>query len=125
MASLTSKGVSPLENYLPEPTFYLNAVTPRPRYEDGKRLDEILGYVYTVTNTATYDQIRVFIPGLKPLIEPDALMELQEAGERRFVEFHKAVLRPYYNERSHSIEDSIRAESVQFVTVDGSEVLYP
>lgn len=124
MSSLTTKGSIPLENFIKETVYYLNALTPRLRYKDGKRLDEILGYVYIVTNTMTFDQIRVFIPGLKPLIEPDTLMELQEAGERRFVEFHKAVLRPYYNEHTRSIEDSIRAESVQFVEVDGSEILY-
>ena len=43
------------------------------------------------------------------------LEELQEAGERIFVEFENAVVKPYFNERTHSIEDSIKADAVTLV----------
>ena len=57
----------------------------------------------------------MFIAGSTPLLTPERLEELQEAGERIFVEFENAVVKPYFNERTHSIEDSIKADAVTLV----------
>ena len=67
MASIVAKRWEPLTNYMEEPVFYLNDITARFRYENNMRTDEVLGHVYTATNTDTFDQIHVFIEGKKTL----------------------------------------------------------
>lgn len=62
-----------------------------------------------------FEQIEVFVAGSTPLLTPERLEELQESGERVFVEFENAVVKPYYSERTHSIEDSIKADAVHLV----------
>lgn len=124
MGSIVAKKGIPLSDYMDESVFYLNSMIPRYLYTDGKRTEEIQGYVYTVTNIGSFEQVHIFVPGSKPVIEPDRLLELQEKGEKKFVEFEEALLRPYYNERTRSLEDSIRAKSVRLVVTD-SEVIYP
>lgn len=115
MASIVAKRWKPLTNYMEESVFYLNDVTARFRYDNNVRTDEIQGHTYTATSTDTFDQIHVFIEGKKPLIEPEKLHQAQEDGERIFVEFENAVIRPYYSDRTKSIEDSIRATGVKLV----------
>lgn len=120
MSSLISGEKFPLEQFFSEPVFYLNAVTPRYAYEGQKRTDTILGYTYLATNTGNYRQIRVFMEG-RPVVEPDELLDMQEAEKKLFVEFTGAVVKPYYSERTRQLEDSIKAESVQ--TVENHEKL--
>lgn len=104
-----------LEVFEEEPVYYLNQVMPRFRYLDGKRTDECLGYVYTVTNTETYLQIQIFVEQAQPLITPEELEELHLEGKKIFVEFIDATVRPYYSERTKTIEDSIKARDVKQV----------
>lgn len=120
MSSLINKRSFPLEHFVPEPVFYLNSITPRYAYEEQQRTDTVLGYNYLVTNTGNYQQIRVFVEG-KPVVEPDELLDMQEAEKKLFVEFTGAVVKPYYSERTKQLEDSIKAESVQ--TVENHEKL--
>ena len=105
----------PLDMYEPEPVYYLNQVAPRFKYSEGKRTDECLGYVYTGTNTETYRQIQVFVGQAQPLITPEELEELHLEGKKIFVEFIDATVRPYYSERTKSLEDSIKAGDVKQV----------
>lgn len=116
--SLLDKRFFPLENIVAEPVYYCNGDRFVYRYEGNQRTDEIIGVKYLVTNTATYEQLEVFVPGKKALIEPEKLEQLQESGEKVFVEFENAVLKPYYSERTRSIEDSIKADAVKRVTVE-------
>ena len=60
-----------------------------------------------VSNTDAFEKIREYLDQNKPLLTETE--ELQEAGERIFVEFENAIVKPYYSERTHSIEDSIKA----------------
>lgn len=115
MSSIVTQKWKPLEVFLKEKNYYLNGITVRKEYVNNERTNEVLGHVYTATNTDTYDQIHVFVEGKKPLIEPDKLQQAQEDGERIFVEFENAVIRPYYSERTKSIEDSIRASGVKLI----------
>lgn len=94
--------------------YYLLAVASRYAYKDGKRLNEILGQLYTVVNTETYETISVFVEQSTPLISQQELEELKNSGQKVFVQFDNAVVKPYYSERTHSIEDSIKADSVSF-----------
>lgn len=102
-----------LEDLLPTNQFCLNEVKARPLYEDGKPTGTIAGYVYTATNTALFIPVEVFIEHQKPLVTPEKLAEMQDAGEPIFVEFTDAVVKPYYNTISKCICDSIRAKSIK------------
>lgn len=115
MASLFLRKLFALRGIIVEPVYYCHSIRVVFCYENGKRTEEIQGYKYLVTNTESFEQIEVFVAGTKPLLSPERLEELQEAGEKVFVEFENAVLKPYYNERTHSIEDSIKAEKVRLV----------
>ena len=115
MASLLVKRRFSLKDLISEPVYYCNSGKIVFHYENGTRTDEVQGYKYLVTNTDSFEQIEVFVPGNKPLLTPEKLEELQEAGERIFVEFENAVVKPYYSERTKSIEDSIKADAVHLV----------
>lgn len=115
MATILNKVKILLNNVIEEPSYFCNSITTRYKYNNGQRTDEIAGYVYTATNIDTYDQIHVLVEGKKPLMSPEKLENLQEQGEKTFVEFINAVIKPYYSERTKSIEDSIRADEVKLV----------
>lgn len=116
MASLVTKLTLPLETIIPPPVYYLNSVSVRFRYVNGQKTDQIAGYVYTATNTETFDQIHVLVEQDKPLITPESLNELQQEGKKVFVGFDNAVIKPYYSERTKSLEDSIKADAVRRAT---------
>lgn len=114
MSSLICKCLLLLAFFFKTNQFYLLTVAPRYAYKDGKRLNEIIGYLYTVVNTETYETISVFVEQSTPLISQQELEELKDSGKKIFVQFDNAVVKPYYSERTHSIEDSIKADSVSF-----------
>lgn len=118
MVSLINGKVFNLPTLIEEPIYFLNAVRPRKEFIDGKATNKILGYVYVATNTENYRQIEVFVEQTQPLIAPDKLEELQEEGERIFVEFESAVVKPYYNVRNQRLEDSIKAKSVMQADIE-------
>ena len=114
--SLLIKRNPKLLDILPEAVYALLAITPRNRYEDGKKTSEIVGYVYDCVNTGTYDNVRVLVEGAKkPLITSEELLAIHEKGTHVFVEFDNARIRPYYNLNTKQVEDSIKAEGVHFV----------
>lgn len=115
MASLVVKALLALKDIIPEPVYFWNDISPRYKYVDGKRTDEIVGHVYTATDIETYKQIHVLVEQNKPLLSQEKLIELQESGEKVFIEFQNATVKPYYSERTKSIEDSIKAENVTIV----------
>ncbi len=115
MASLLVKRLFALKGLIAEPVYYCHGVRIIFRYENGTKTEEVQGHKYLVTNTDTFEQIEVFVAGSTPLLTPKRLEELQESGERVFVEFENAVVKPYYSERTHSIEDSIKADAVHLV----------
>ncbi len=115
MASLLVKRLFALKGLIAEPVYYCHGVRIIFRYENGTKTEEVQGHKYLVTNTNTFEQIEVFVAGSTPLLTPERLEELQESGERVFVEFENAVVKPYYSERTHSIEDSIKADAVHLV----------
>lgn len=115
MASLLVKRLFALKGLIAEPVYYCHGVRIIFRYENGTKTEEVQGHKYLVTNTDTFEQIEVFVAGSTPLLTPERLEELQESGERVFVEFENAVVKPYYSERTHSIEDSIKADALHLV----------
>lgn len=112
MASLLQKYKLPLNYLIEEQGFFLNQITARYIYEDGNRTNDISGYVYTVTNTDTFDQINILVEQNRPLLPIDKFESLRAEGEKVFVQFEDAVIRPYYNERAKQIQDSIKATKV-------------
>jgi len=119
MKALSTKKGIPLVHLIAEPTFFLNEISVRFNYKDGKRTDEVTGYVYTVTNVETFDQLNIMVEGKAPLMSIDEFNSLREKNEKVFVKFDNAVLRPYYNETLKSIQDSIKATAIeQFLDID-------
>lgn len=98
--------------------FALTGVTPRYKYADEKRTDELEGYVYRVTDMVSLKPISVFVPHTKPIISNEDITKSNEAGTRIFVEFDNAVITPYVAKRSGTIEDSIKATNVHLVEND-------
>lgn len=96
-------------------TYFLNEIAVRYIYEDGKRTDEVAGYVYTVTNTESFDQINVLVEGTTPLMPIEKFNALRAENEKVFVRFENAVVRPYYSETMKSIQDSIKATGIEQV----------
>lgn len=115
MPSLLLKKEMGLEHFNLDNVSVLKSITPRYKYEDGKKTENILGYMYDCVNTGTFDMLRIFVESKKPIISNDELMALQEEGEHTFVEFENARLRPYYSAISKQIEDSIKADAVHIV----------
>lgn len=105
----------PLQVILSEPTFILRAVTTRCKYNGSERTDEIIGFVYNAVNTGNFDTINVFVEQKKPVITDEQLQEKRDSGENVLVEFTNGIVRPYYSERTKSIEDSIKADAVHIV----------
>lgn len=94
-------------------TYFLNEIAVRYIYKDGKRTDEVAGYVYTVTNTESFDQINVLVEGTTPLMPIEKFNALRAENEKVFVRFENAVVRPYYSETMKSIQDSIKATGIE------------
>lgn len=107
--------IVPLSMFLTLFTFVLKGVTPRYRYADNKRTDEIEGYVYRVVSTETYDTFNVFVPHGTPVVSADDLKIANEQGNHILVEIEDATITPYYSERTNSVEDSIKASSIRLV----------
>ena len=118
MASILLQSKVALSSLIEKPTYYLNRITPRKVFKDGKATDDILGYVYTVTNTETYQQIDVLVEQKEALIDQTALEQMQENGEKLFVEFADAYIKPYYSTKTKAVEDSIRAKAVSVIEAD-------
>lgn len=95
--------------------FALTGVTPRYKYADEKRTDELEGYVYRVTDMTSLKALAVFVPHTKPIVSSDEIVRSNEAGTRIFVEFDDAVITPYVARKSGTIEDSIKAANVRLV----------
>lgn len=115
MKSLVAQKGVPLASLISEPTYFLNQIAVRYAYKDGKRTDEIAGYVYTVTNTESYEQICVTIEGNKPLMSIEKFTLLREQGEKIFIQFQGGIVRPYYSETMKAIQDSVKASDIQQV----------
>ena len=116
MPSLFLKKDIGLEHFNLDSVYVLKSITPRYKYEEGKKTDNIIGYMYDCVNTGTFDMLRIFVEdGKKPIITNDELLALQENGEHVFVEFENARIRPYYSTITKQIEDSIKADGVHIV----------
>lgn len=115
MASLTAGHEFPLTYFISDPLFFCHSIHPIHKYEDGKRVDEIVAYKYRVTSVTSFKEIEITVPQKRPLMEPEELDALQQSGKDLFVEFTNAMLKIYFSFKNHRIEDSIKAEAVKEV----------
>ena len=67
MASLLVKRLFALKGLIAEPVYYCHGVRIIFRYENGTKTEEVQGHKYLVTNTDSFEQIEIFVPGNKPL----------------------------------------------------------
>lgn len=117
MASIIMGRIIALLAIMSEEVFALLNVNVRYMYDsENNRTNQISGYVYTVANTDTFERINVFVEQKKPLISNEELQKQRENGEKIFVEFDNAVIKPYFSTRTKTMEDSISAQAIQLVT---------
>lgn len=103
-----------LKLFHPDNEYAVLNVAERYSYEEGKRTDIIAGYIYEAANLKTYEIVSVFVKQSKPLISQQQLDELRMAKKKVLIAFENTIVKPYYNERLHTIVDSIKADSVSF-----------
>ena len=83
---------------------------------EGVRTDKTEGYFYDCVDLFSFERIAIKVENIKPLIDPDELLERREAGEKVFVKIIGGTITAYYSERSNSIEDSFKAKSIELAT---------
>ncbi len=103
----------PLSVVVSSNQFVLKSVTPRYRYENNKRTDTVEAYSYRLVNTDSFDTFTVSVPHSVPVVTQEALQAANEAGQHILVELEDATITPYYSERTHSVEDSIKAAGIK------------
>ena len=81
----------PLVDLMDTPKFAVLSVRPYYSYEKGKKTELVLGYVYTVANTDTYENFDVKVAGA-PTITQDLV---DTASSRIFVTFENAIVQPF------------------------------
>jgi hypothetical protein len=115
MASLISKLEFNLEQFQPVNKYVLKEISPRYKYKDEKRTNEITGYVYTCANVSTFDILRIFVEGDKPAISSEKLNSAQSEGQHIFVELVNARLKTYFSNATRQLEDSIKADALKII----------
>ena len=106
----------PLNVVEPEPVYILLDITPVFGYDsNGTKTDVVIGFLYTVVNTNSFNQYRVKVLQPAPLIERDKLHVLRESGKKFLVEFENSTVRMYWNTRSQEYSDTFKADGIQQV----------
>lgn len=108
---LSTKG-APLSVYSKDPGYVVNDMSVRYEYKGDEKTDIVAGILYTVTGQKSYTQFDILVKESRPIITSEELEELKDNGENLIVTFSNAVVKPYYNERLKSIQDSIRADAI-------------
>lgn len=113
-SDLCTKTAQPLEAYLAETVYKLNAVHFC-KVKEGQQFVD--GTAYIVTNTETGDKISVVITDREPYIRQEILDTLLINDIHIFVEFENATVLPFYSFGARSIEDDIRATGIRLVEI--------
>lgn len=117
MASLLLRRVFTLSELTGEDSFPCLSVTPVFEYdENGKRTDTIKGHAYIIGIAEFFQQCRVVVEGNKKPIFTNEQLQAERENGQVYVEFENAILKPYVNSMTKSLEDSIKADSVSKVT---------
>ena len=118
MSSILLNRPVPLKSVLPGDSYALKE-SPRPRYaySNGTRTDSLEGYVYTVVNMTTLDQVSVLVRQTTPVILQEDFEAAQSKNQRVMLTFDNAIIRQYMRrgEGIASPEDSISADGVRVV----------
>lgn len=83
--------------------------------KDGNPTGEIVGKTITCVDLVNFEQIKVKIPKTNLEITNEELLEARENGKRIFIEFDNAFVKPYWNSKSRSVEDSFIADDFHIV----------
>ena len=94
----------------------------RPTYEfdetTKKSTKKIVGYKYIVIETYKYTRFDVKVVQSTPLMTADELEQRRDSGEKVFVDFNNATIKPYYSSRTKQLEDSITADEIILADMD-------
>lgn len=83
--------------------------------KDGTPTDEIIGYTITVIDVCEFNQIKIKVPKVDLEITSEELEKVKGEGNRIFVEIEEGYVKPYFNNRTRTIEDSILANNFHIV----------
>lgn len=104
----------PLSALLPTETFELIGIRSIFKYDDdGKRTNEIVGFVYSVGETTNYDIFDIKVEGKYPIISPDDFKRRRENKERFYVQFDNPTVTMYWNSSKEQYTDSFKADAVK------------
>ena len=118
MSSILLNRPVPLKSVLPGDSYALKE-SPRPRYaySNGTRTDSLEGYVYTVVNMQSLDQVSILVRQTSPVMSAEDFAAKTAKNEHLMVCFENAILRQYLRrgEGIASPEDSISADGIRIV----------
>ncbi len=117
--TLLRNKIIPMKCIFKEDAFLLLQITPLYEFENEKRTDKIIGYIYECVDTLDFEKVKIKIKGQDaPLMENEKLQELRENGEKIAVEFINGVDLIYWSPKTKSLEDSFSAEDVRLVETE-------
>lgn len=105
----------PLEVVGVDSTMMLLDIKPFNLYMDGKKSEQIGGYVYSVVEMFGFERLDIRVTQQVPLMEPETLKSKRLAGEKFYVEFTKATVKAYFNYDTKTVRETFRAVDVSLV----------
>lgn len=109
----------PLKLILMGAVLQVVSIRETPGYDaSGNPTGEFVGYTILCYELKNFKPLKVKIPKVKLAITPEELAEKRENDERVFVEFDDAFIKPYYNSKTKTVEDSITASDFHVVAGD-------
>lgn len=118
MSSILLNKPIPLQTVLQGNNYALkDAPRPRYAYSNGSRTDTLEGYVYTVVNMMSLDQVSILVRQATPVISAEDFASKTAKNEHVLVAFDNPVLRQYLRrgEGAASPEDSISADGIKII----------
>lgn len=117
MATILLNHTIDLSIVYPELVFILTNIKETQGYDvNGNPTGVIVGYALTLVDLVDFKKIKVKIPLISLPIEINELKEKKASGARVFIQLHNAFVKPYFNGKTKSIEDSISASN--FVVIE-------
>lgn len=119
MATLLLNKAIPLAYAVEEQVFILLAIREAKGYDkEGNPTGETVGYTLSCVEMTNFKTIKVKVPLIKLSLTPEELKEKTLNQERVFIELKDGIVKPYFNSKSKTVEDSISASG--FSIVEGS-----
>ena len=94
----------------------LKRCSPKYKYVDGEKTEEVEAIKYTVVNSITLDTMNISVNHKKALFSIDEIEDAINNKQIIKVSFINARVRAYYNTFSKKVEDSIIADDIKMIS---------